>query len=108
MKKTIAFDRAFFLPTYTPAVYRLFGRGGCYVGASENVRDRVMGHAARLRRGVHSNAKLQSAFDRGLLTRCEFQTCEIGELAELEFEWHRHFAPSLSLIGPAIRQAGCA
>src|SRR4051812_35627632 len=49
-----------------PGAYRFCRNSdGCsYVGASENVRVRVMGSIASLRNGKHSNRPLQSAFNK--------------------------------------------
>lgn len=75
-----------------PGIYLIVNvlSGKTYVGQSITVKSRMLGHFALLRRGVHSNPHLQSAFNldgEDCFFPCVAEFCEQATLTEREAYW---------------------
>lgn len=90
-----------------PGVYQLTMPNGIYVGSSVQVRRRVLRHLADLRRGIHSNLKLQRSFAKygdpkiSVLIYCDEAELLLLEQGEIDAR-----KPSLNLSPTAGRNIG--
>lgn len=77
--------------TRISGVYAIRLEDRCYVGSSRNVRKRWQEHRSKLNRGIHCNAKLQSAWSAAGAGAFRFEVLEVvvdeARLLEREQHW---------------------
>jgi group I intron endonuclease len=92
-------------------VYRIKNtlNGNIYIGSSANMEYRFYIHLYRLRRGIHCNQHLQSAFDKygeNYFVMDVIKSCKPDELIELEQFYIDTLKPEYNIYPLAYRSTG--
>jgi hypothetical protein len=78
---------------------RNLANGDTYIGASRNIKRRILGHLGRIQSGTHDNPRLQRSFSSKNLADVEtvvLERCDVARLAEAEAEWVAKLRPNLN------------